>query len=322
MKHVFIINAHAGKRNQTSRILAMAEKLRSKYGLDCSCMMTECPGGAEDLARKAAANYDAVRIYACGGDGTLGEVANGIAGCPHAAMSCIPIGSGNDFLRNFGEDAEKFHDAENLWDGPQFPLDLIDCNGRYALTIACTGIDARVAEDVHKFKGYPLLGGSGSYLASMAVNFLFKGIGQQWTVTLDGQAVSGNYSLVSVCNGRYYGGGFNPVPEARMDDGVLDTILIKGVSRMKFASCVSAYARGQWQRFPSLIRVVQAKEIRIQSQEAELVTCLDGETRRSRDITLRLADKKILFFGPPGCDCNRTARRGLWKPQPTFTKSS
>ena len=96
-------------------------------------------------ARKLAESGEAIRLYACGGDGTIHEVANGIAGFPNAAMSCIPTGTGNDFLKNFGPDADKFSDVENLWDGDAFPLDLIDCNGCLCLTIACNGIDARIA---------------------------------------------------------------------------------------------------------------------------------------------------------------------------------
>ena len=79
-----------------------------------------------------------MRLYACGGDGTVNEVANGIAGYANAAMTCIPIGTGNDFLKNFGADYEKFLDAENLWNGETQALDLIDCNGKYCLTIDYT----------------------------------------------------------------------------------------------------------------------------------------------------------------------------------------
>lgn len=308
MKHIFIINPTAGKRNQTSGILAMAESLRRRHGLDCSCLLTERPGGATELARKAAETGEEIRVYACGGDGTSGEVANGLAGFENAAMTCIPIGTGNDLLKNFGEDAEKFSDAENLWDGPQFPLDLIDCNGRFALTIACAGIDARVAEDVHKYSASPLLTGKGSYVAALIVNFLFKGIAQRWAVTVDGTTTIGNYSLVTVCNGRHYGGGFLPLPQARMDDGILDTMIVPGISRTTFTRFVGPYSTGDWQRFSHIVHVVRAKEIRIQAEESGLTVCIDGETFRSKDVTFRLADKKVTFFGPPGCDCNRSSR--------------
>ena len=308
MKHIFIINPHAGKKDQTSRLYEMADRLRDEHGLDCACMLTDRPGGAMDMARKLAESGEEVRLYACGGDGTISEVANGIAGFANAAMTCIPTGTGNDFLKNFGPDAEKFRDAENLWGGDVFPLDLIDCNGRYGLTIACNGIDARVAESVHQYSSSPMLNGRGSYLASVAVNFLFKGIARPWTVWLDGEKQEGLFSLVSMCNGRYYGGGSTPVPEARMDDGVLHTVVIKKLSKITFARLFSSYSAGEYRRLPAdLIRVYHAKEVRIQADE-DIVTCVDGECSRSREVVMKLADKKVSFFGPKGCDPNATSR--------------
>ena len=186
MRHVFIVNPHAGKKDQTARIYDMADRLREKHGLTCECLLTDRPGGAEGMARKLAQSGEAVRIYACGGDGTAHEVANGIAGYENAAMSVIPIGTGNDLLKNFGTDAEKFEDAENLWDGDVIPLDLIDCNGRLCVTIACCGIDARVAADVHRYGKSSLLGSQGSYIASVVVNFLGSAIARRWRVSIDG----------------------------------------------------------------------------------------------------------------------------------------
>jgi diacylglycerol kinase (ATP) len=308
MRHIFIINPKAGKQNQTGRIYAMADRLRQDHGLDCACLLTDRPGGAADLARRLAETGEELRIYACGGDGTVSEVANGLAGFSNTAMTCIPIGTGNDFLKNFGADMERFSDAENLWDGDRFPLDLIDCNGRYCLTIACNGLDARVAESVHQFSSSPLLTGRGSYLCSVAVNFLFRGIGQHWTVFLDEERLEGNFSLVSMCNGRYYGGGSMPVPEARMDDSVLHTVLVRQVSRLTFARLFGPYSAGEHAALPqSLVRVSTATAVRIQAEE-DIVTCLDGECFRSRDVLMRLADKRLQFFGPKGCSCNSTAR--------------
>lgn len=308
MRHVFIINPRAGKRNQTARIYEMADRLRSLHGLDCACMLTDRPGGATEMARRLAESGEELRLYACGGDGTVSEAANGLAGFANAAMTCIPTGTGNDFLKNFGPDMEKFRDAENLWDGPIFPLDLIDCNGRYCLTIACSGIDAQVAEGVHLYSRSPLLNGRGSYLASVAANFLLRPIGHRWTVTLDGEIQEGDFTLVSVCNGRHYGGGSTPVPEARMDDGVLNTILVRKVSKPAFARLFRVYSAGNYRQLPQIARSVTAREIRIQSEVEEIVTCLDGECFRSRSVILRLADKRVNFFGPAGCNPNATAR--------------
>ena len=249
-----------------------------------------------------------MRIYVCGGDGTVHEAANGIAGYENAAMTVIPSGTGNDFLKNFGRDAAKFADPENLWDGPDFPLDLIDCNGRLCLTIACSGIDARIADSVHRYGR--LLSGRGSYLLSVAVNFLFKPIGRRWQVELDGETIEDDFALVSMCNGRYYGGGSMPVPEARMDDGVLETILVKNVPKRTFARLFPAYSAGEYWKFPNIARVVTARKVVIRSLEEDIVTCLDGESLRSREVRLELSDKQVNFFGPKGCSPNATAREG------------
>lgn len=308
MRHVFIINPRAGKRDQTARIYEMANHLRSAHGLDCTCMLTDRPGGATEIARRLAEEGLPLRVYACGGDGTVSEVANGLAGFSNAAMTCIPSGTGNDFLKNFGLDMGKFRDAENLWDGPVFPLDLIDCNGRYCLTIACNGIDAQVAESVHLYSRSPFLNGRGSYLASVAANFLLRDIGHHWTVTLDGETAEGDFTLISVCNGRHYGGGSIPVPEARMDDGILNTILVRKISKAAFARMFKIYSAGNYRQVSHAARTVTAREVRIRSDLEEIVTCLDGECFRSHEVIIRLADKRLNFFGPKGCDPNATAR--------------
>ncbi len=308
MKHVFIINPNAGKYDSRQRIYDMADALREKHGLDVQCILTKKQGHATELARRLCDSGEELRFYACGGDGTVNEVANGVIGYDNAAMTVIPVGTGNDFLKNFGGAAPLFADAENLWDGPQFPMDAIDVNGRIALTIACSGIDARVAADVHKYSESPLLDGKTSYIASLAVNFLFKGIASHWTVTLDDEVIEDDFSLVSVCNGRYYGGGFMPVAEARMDDGVLNTLVVKKVSRVTFAKFVGPYSKGGYSKFPEYAHCSTPQVIRIHSEKPDIVTCLDGECMTNSDVTIRLSEKKLNFFGPEGCSCNATAK--------------
>ena len=121
VKHIFIINPTAGKSDSRQKIYDMADSLRQKHGLDVQCILTKKQGHATELAQKLCESGEELRFYACGGDGTVNEVANGIIGYDNAAMSVIPVGTGNDFLKNFGDDAEKFRDAENLWDGPSSP---------------------------------------------------------------------------------------------------------------------------------------------------------------------------------------------------------
>ena len=283
MKHIFIINPTAGKQDKKQ-------------------------GHATEIARKLCKEGGELRFYACGGDGTANEVANGILGFDNAAMTMVPVGTGNDLLKNFGDDLEKFRDVENLWDGPVFPMDVIEVNGRYALTIACSGIDARVAADVHKYSESPLLDGKSSYIVSLLVNFFFKGIGSHWKVEMDGEEMDGDWSLVSVCNGRYYGGGFMPVAEARMDDGVLNTLVVQKVTRRAFIRFVGPYSKGEYYKFPHLAQCYTPKVVHITSEKPNIITCIYGECIQGSEVTIRLADKKLNFFGPAGCSCNATAR--------------
>ncbi|MBQ2061215.1 MAG: BmrU protein [Oscillospiraceae bacterium] len=308
MKHIFIINPTAGKKDSTRRIYAMADALRRNHGQEVECILTKRQGHATEIARQLCESGEELRFYACGGDGTVNEVANGILGYDNAAMTAIPVGTGNDLLRNFGDDSEKFRDAENLWDGPQFPLDVIDVNGRAALTIACSGLDARVAQDVHKFGDSPLLSGKGSYVAALIVNFVFKKISSHWTVELDGRVTEGDFAIITVCNGRFYGGGFMPVAEARMDDRILHTMVVKKLNHVEFLRFVGPYSKGEYGKFTRFASCSTPKVVRIRSEKPDIVTCLDGEIITSDDVTIRLSDKRLNFFGPAGCSCNSNAR--------------
>ena len=125
---------------------------------------------------------------------------------------------------------------------------------------------------------------------------------------LDDEVLEDDFALVSMCNGRYYGGGSMPVPEARMDDGVLHTVLIKNVSKATFARLFAPYSAGEYRKLPqNLIRVSTARTVRIRAEE-DIVTCVDGETFRGREVVMTLSDKRLNFFGPKGCSPNATAR--------------
>ena len=125
MKHLFLVNPAAGKRGSTEALLRRVEEAFSPLGLEHEVVLTSSAGDAEQLARRAACSGGPVRIYACGGDGTLNEVVNGAAGYPNAAVTNVPKGTGNDFLRIFGANyAARFSDLAALSRGPQAAFDL------------------------------------------------------------------------------------------------------------------------------------------------------------------------------------------------------
>ena len=145
MRHLFIINPAAGKPETTWQL---EEQLRGVH-FPYETAYTRKSGDALRIARVAAETGEPVRIYACGGDGTLNEVLNGAAGFDNAAITCVPKGTGNDFLKLFGPDYRRlFYDLEALAAGPQTPFDLMDCNGKLGLDVVCGGVDARIAAGV------------------------------------------------------------------------------------------------------------------------------------------------------------------------------
>ena len=296
MKHLFILNPHAGKKRDMEDFCTQVQ--HSFQGRDYEIALTERPGHAEELARTAAETGEQVRIYACGGDGTLNEVVNGAAGFDNAAVTNVPRGTGNDFLKLFGPDWQAaFSDLAALAEGPQTAFDLIDCNGRLGVDIVCAGVDARIAADVHKYKRLPLIGGMGAYVLALIVNVLFKGISRPATVRVEGEELSGGISLVCVCNGRYYGGGFMPVGDAMPDDGVLDMLVVLKVSFFTFLRLVGKYAKGKYRDYPQLIRHFHGEGLSLFFPE-ESVAVVDGEVLRGREFNIRLSEKKINFFYP------------------------
>lgn len=300
MKHVFLINPAAGKRGSTDALVRQIQDLFQTRAEPYEIILTEGPQHAFRCARAAAETGEALRLYACGGDGTLNEVVNGAAGFDHVAVTNVPKGTGNDFLKIFGKDCRAyFSNLAALVDGPQAAFDLMDCNGKLGIGVACSGLDARVAADVHKYKSLPLVTGIGAYILSLAANVLFKSIAQPTLVQLGPRRLDEDTTIICICNGRYYGGGFMPVGEAMPDDGILDILVVPAVTRRTFLQLVGKYAKGRYRAFPELIWDYHGSAVSFSSQQ-ELVVVVDGEVMRDTSFTVCLSPLKINFFYPEG----------------------
>lgn len=296
MKHLFIVNPVAGGKDSTEAVSAQVAQAFSGREGDFEIYTTTAPMDACRKIEQEAAMCNELRVYACGGDGTLNECVCGAAGKENVAVTHFPTGTGNDFIKNFGEEKTRFRNLNELLDGEVHKLDIINCNGRASINICSVGIDARIGTDVHKYSSIPIIGGATGYVTSLAVN-LFKGITDNLRVTCDGKLYYGEMSLICVCNGSYYGGGFNPVPEARADDGMLDILIVKGVSRLTFLKVVGAYSKGKYATRPDKITHIQSRSIEIES-EKELVVNVDGEAIYGKKIRMELVPRGVNFIVP------------------------
>ena len=295
MRHLFIINPAAGSRNQTEVYRKKIAEACEARGLNYSIRVSGAPGRCCKIAREAAETGKEYRIYACGGDGTLNEVVNGAAGFPNVAVTTFACGSGNDFARMFS-DPEAFRDLEQLLDAQETEFDLIRCNDDYSLNICSVGLDARIGTDVSRYKRIPLLHGFRAYAASTVVNTI-KGITEHYVIELNGETIDGDQTLICACNGRYYGGGFNPVPDADPTDGLMEVLVVTGVSRLQVAQVVGKYKNGKYKDYPHLIRHFRTDRLTIRCDKPTPIN-LDGELRTAQTIDLRISDKKLRFFYP------------------------
>ena len=302
IKHIFIINPAAGKSDATNQTAANIRAVCVGRGLDYDILTTEYPRHAIELVKKKAVEYPdrPLRFYACGGDGTLNEVASGAAGLANAAVTHYPCGSGNDFIKLFGADCRAFRDLDRLVDGEEMALDYIESDCGVCINVFSVGVDARIAAGMQKYKRLPLLQGSMAYNVS-TVEHVLRGLHEPYGVEVDGISCDGRYTLILAGNGRFYGGGFNPVPEADPTDGLLEVLMIKAVDVLTVARVIGAYKAGQHRRYSDYITHLQARELTIFHQDGkELTVNLDGETVRASRVSLRVADHKLRFVVPRG----------------------
>ena len=295
MTHLFIINPAAGSRDRTKYYRQIIKEICTRKGVDYEIKVSEAPGHCQTLAREAALTGKEYKIYACGGDGTLNEVAAGAAGFDNVSVTVFSGGSGNDFTKLFS-DAEAFRDLEKLMDSEEVSFDMIRCNSDLALNICSVGLDARIGTDVASYKRIPLLQGFRAYAASTVVNVI-RGISSHYIVEINGEVIDGEHTFVCVCNGRFYGGGFNPVPEADPADGMLDVLLVKKVSRMQVPMVIGKYKDGRYAELPHLVRHLRTKALKIRCDQAEPIN-LDGELRTAKEVLIRVAKEKLRFFYP------------------------
>jgi len=298
MKHLFIINPIAGGNKESlneikHEVESFAKNLTDPYEV----YITKAPMEATRKVIQEAESVPTLRVYAIGGDGTLNECANGAANRPNVAITQYANGTGNDFIRTFGqENLGKFRDLDALTSGSVRSLDLIDCNGRYGINICSVGIDARVGRDVHTYSSIPIIGGATGYIIALLVNVL-RGVTQRFRITTENEIMEKAVTLACACNGRFYGGGFNPVPDALPDDGIIEYLIINGVSRLQVAKIVGKYAKGQYRKLPNIITHLRGSNLKIEADQEFLVN-IDGEIIHAKTIEFKLAKKGVNFIFP------------------------
>jgi len=297
MKSVFIVNPVAGCRNisdEFARLLAQAAATLENP--DYVITRTTHVGHARELAERYARTGQPVRLFAVGGDGTFNEVISGAYPYKNAAVGCIPYGSGNDFLRNFGT-KEEFLDLADQLQGGELDIDLFRTEFGVGAAIAAAGLDAKIAFDIPKFRRMPLCGGETAYRLSILRNILGK-LDRKLKITLDNHTIISNCLLTAVCNGGWYGGGFNAAPECAMDDGLLDVLIVRKIGLARIARVLPLYQKGKHflngEIVPKLRDAIdfhRCKKVSLEvadDKDKPIIITVDGECHPTTKLTVEM----------------------------------
>jgi YegS/Rv2252/BmrU family lipid kinase len=218
---------------QAKALMEQITQIGKQYGrLDL--VSTVRPGHATELARAARdAGYDVVA--AAGGDGTIHEIVNGLLADPGnpPALGIIPIGSGNDFAYGLNQDMDLEKAVHHLFDGQTRHIDIIKIEnetGRSELVNnglgigfdATVSIQSQLITRVHGFAMYAL-----AALRTIALYYQTPHL----TMRFDDRPIEQDSLLVAVGNGPRIGGGFRLTPDAKVDDGLLDSCTVNPVNR-------------------------------------------------------------------------------------------
>ena len=260
---------------------------------------TKGPEHATFIAKKYALSNEPVHLYVCGGDGTLHEVINGCAQKENVIISVIPIGTGNDFVKYFENiKKEDFLNLANYSDPEYMDCDLIRVNGEYSINTVSFGFDVEVARQVNELKKKKPTEGIIPYALSALVS-LRKPICKEYKVQIDTEKLTkDNYGFLVFANGKYYGGGFKPCPEANIADGWMDVCLISNVKRHQIVKLAKKYQEGTHTQYKNLVSMYQAKTVHIDTENEIIYANLDGEVKEFKNPTIEIVEKAIRLALP------------------------
>ncbi len=287
MRHVFILNPKAGKADCTPVLSAQIKMLFDGRNEDYELVVTQYPGHAEQIARRCAADGVETTLYACGGDGTLGEVAQVLPGNPQLILAPVPAGTGNDFVRSLWPGGKATFSLASLLNGRVVPFDLLMAGDRVSLNIASVGLDAAIAQNMARFKRLPLIKGETAYMLSLFYCF-FSAMRYRYQFEIDGvPQPEGDMLFAVAANGRYYGGGFMAAPQADWQDGLIDFIQIPVISRLQLPPMIGRYKRGEHLQTYDFIRFVRCRQLRILSDKPVALN-RDGEITPAENPVIKI----------------------------------
>ncbi|MBQ3095522.1 MAG: YegS/Rv2252/BmrU family lipid kinase [Clostridia bacterium] len=298
--HLFIINPHAGKGKEQAvlpeRIRAAAQEL----GVEAVVCIPAHAGDARKAIEEAAVGGRPLRVYACGGDGTVKETVNAAAPFENASVGIYPCGSGNDYVKSLPTDIALCRDLKALMKGTICRMDLVDVDGELCCNMTNIGFDALVAHRMRLFRRIPLVTGPLAYSLAVGAGVVSR---MSWTIkaTFDGnEEIAGPFMLCAAGVGRVCGGKYMALPTAKLNEGIMDVCMLRQVPRRRFPSLIGVYKAGRHLEDPRVAGIVtyrKCKSLKL-SLDRPAARAVDGEIIKGTEFHLQIRPGALRLILP------------------------
>lgn len=280
MKYIFILNEIAGN-GKSKEILPKIEVACNKNGYEYEVKyITERLSGAE-IAREYADEENV--IYVVGGDGSITKTLSGIVGTKNK-LAIIPSGSGNDAYRTISKLPQK----ETI-------IDLGKINDKYFINVACTGLDAEVANNIDGLRNTII---PANQLYNMSILYTFiKYKFRKAKLTTSIKTIESPYTIISICNGSYYGGGYNIAPKALLTDGILDVYYAEKMAKPKIIPLFLKLRSGKHEG-KRRIHKFRTNHVKLELDE-EITFNVDGEKVKGKKFIIDVIPKAVNVYNDP-----------------------
>jgi diacylglycerol kinase (ATP) len=264
------ISGAGGRRDLLADRVRLARALAEKQGVDAEVLVSERAGHTPELAAYALAS-GVTSVLAWGGDGTLNQVGSVLA-FRDTVLGIIPSGSGNGLARELGvplTPEAAFHVAMT---GRERLIDCGELDGHLFFNVAGIGLDARVA---HEFAAHGLVRRGFRRYLEITVRELFRYAPEEHAITADGTTVRSRALMIAIANSRQYGNGALIAPQARLDDGQLDVVVIDNRPTWRALTQVPRVFLGQIARIPG-VTMLRGEHVEVTSEQP-VIFHVDGE---------------------------------------------
>lgn len=294
MKFILVVNPHSGNK-QSTEILDMVKPIFDSSDAELTIFMTDFPGHAKEIATHLDLdNYDG--LLALGGDGTFHEIVNGLFTRHDKKMlpiGLIPGGSGNSLLHDLGLtdpiSAAKAIVAQNtrLIDTAEIEMDHII---RYSINLIGWGLVTDVGKRAELLRWL----GPRRYTVSSIIEILLRK-NRQATLVIDDKTFVNNFTFIVACNSIHIGKGMKMAPYAKLDDGLIDLIVVdSNITRKRLFSVLPKLFDGTHVKEPE-VTYHQASSFSILPQTDDILN-IDGEMAGTTPITVKMLNHSLEIF--------------------------